>query len=69
MWWFLKEGIIYNRKYRWTYICCSIYWGYLSTVGFMCYGLWSKEPEKELEDFKYKNTKLYNINGGKEGVF
>jgi len=61
MWWFLKEGIKYYRKCRGTYICYSIYWGYVWTVGFICYGLGSKEPKKELEDFKYKRYEMYKI--------
>lgn len=56
-----KGRIKYYRKCRGTYICCSIYWDYVCTVGFICYGLGSKEPKKELEDFKYKRYEMYII--------
>lgn len=32
MWRFLKEGIIFNRKSRVTYVCCIVYWDYVYTV-------------------------------------
>jgi hypothetical protein len=32
MLWFLKAGIILNRKGRATYMCCTVYWGYVYTV-------------------------------------
>jgi hypothetical protein len=31
------------------------------TVGFVYNGLGSKEPKKELEDFKYKRCEMYKI--------
>jgi len=26
-------------------VCCSVYWVYACTAGFICYRLWSKEPD------------------------
>jgi len=55
---FLREGK-YNRQRRAPYMCWSVYWGCACTVGFVYYMLWSKEPEKDLEDFKYESCRMY----------
>jgi len=58
MCWFLRGGITYSRQCSLPYMCWSVSWGYTCTVGFVYYRFWSKEPEKDLEDFKYESCRM-----------
>jgi hypothetical protein len=45
-----RKGIIYKDKTWSDFICFSVYWGYVCTVGFYMFRLWSNESDKELEE-------------------
>jgi hypothetical protein len=57
MWWFLGEQEYINTKLRVNYLSVYIEVMYTQLV-VRCYRLWSKEPEKELEDIKCEGYRM-----------
>ena len=58
MWWLVREEIYITENVE--QLRC-VYWGYVCAFGFICYRLRSKEPKKELGDFKCKRYRMYVI--------